>query len=193
MERSKALGMVCVCSLLFACGGTAPPPESAPTPTPKEEPKPAAEESKKEEPKAEEPKKEEPPPAAPAPEMPKSAATIGGVSISEIDPKTLVAAVQKAGWAPESVEINHGTVGKYESIEFGILKGNDQGKFNLVRKAAVPSGTSGSMMSPKDQAKMYEASSAVYLDEKAEVVVWIKLDGGKPAVAKKALDAILKK
>ncbi|MBK9001677.1 MAG: hypothetical protein IPM35_38640 [Myxococcales bacterium] len=191
MARSKAVIVLSVCSLLVACGGTTPPPENPTPPEPKEEPKPAVE--PKEEPKAEEPKKEETPPPPAAPELPKSSVTIGGVSISEIDPKTLVAAVQKAGWAPENVEINHGTVGKFESIEFGILKGTDQGKFNLVRRAAMPSGSSGSMMAPKDLAAMHKDSAAVYLDEAADVVVWIKLDGGKPAVAKKALDSVLKK
>lgn len=113
MARSKAVIVLSVCSLLVACGGTTPPPENPTPPEPKEEPKPAVE--PKEEPKAEEPKKEETPPPPAAPELPKSEATIGGVSISEIDPKALVAALQKAGWAPENVEINHGTVGKYEN------------------------------------------------------------------------------
>jgi len=192
MARSKVVGVLSVCSLLVACGGATPPPEAAPPPEPaaKEPPKPA-EEPKAEEPKKDEPKKDEPA-APPAPEMPKSAATIGGVSISEIDPKALVAAFQKAGWAPESVEINHGTVGKYENIEFGIMKGNDQGKFEMVRRAAVPTGSSGSAMPPKDQAKMHEDKGAVYYDDKADVALWIVIDG-KPAVAKKALDAVLKK
>lgn len=192
MARSKAVVVLSVCSLLIACGGATPPPENPTPPEPKAEPKPAVEEPKAEEPKAEDPKKEETPPPPAAPELPKSTATIGGVSISEIDPKTLVAALQKAGWAPEEVEINHGTVGKYESIEFGILKGNDKGTFEMVRRAANPSGSSGSMMGPKDQAAMHEKLGAVYLDDKADVAVWVVIEG-KPAVAKKVLDAVLKK
>lgn len=193
MAHSRVIAVLSVCSLLVACGGATPPPESPtpPEPAPKEEPKPV-EEPKAEEPKAEEPKKAEAAPPPAAPELPKSAATIGGVSISEIDPKSLVAALQKAGWAPENVEINHGTVGKYESIEFGLLKGNDKGTFEMVRRAATPSGSSGSMMAPKDQAAMHEKVGAVYLDEKADVAVWVVIEG-KPAVAKKVLESVLKK
>ena len=41
--------------------------------------------------------------------------------------------------------------------------------FSRLRAAWRPSGASGSMMSPKDQAKMREDKGAVFLDEKAEV------------------------
>lgn len=189
MEQSKARWVLGVGLLLVACGSPPVPetpkaPEPAPPTPPVEAPKP--------EPKAEEPPPRETPEAPPPAEMPKSAATIGGVSISEIDPKTLVAAVQKAGWAPEDVQINHGTVGKFENIEFGILKGNDKGTFELVRRAANPTGSSGSAMSPKDQAKLREDRGAVFLDEKAEVVIIVVVEG-KPAIAKKVLDLVLKK
>jgi hypothetical protein len=188
------MGLGVVACLLVACGGSTPPPEPPPKPAepaPKAAPPPPVEAPKADEPKADEPKPEAPAPPPP-PELPKSAATIGGVSISEIEPKGLVDALQKAGWAPEKVEINHGTVGKYENIQFGLLKGNDQGTFELVRRIPVPTGSSSSMMSPKDQAKMKEGRGAVYLDEKAEVALWIIIDG-KPAVAKKVLEALLKK
>lgn len=191
MGMQKAFGVVALGSLLIACGGATPPPEAA-KPEPAPAPKPVVEEHKAEEPKQEEPKKEEAPPPPAAPEVPKSAATIGGVSISEIDPKALVAALQKAGWAPEEVEINHGTVGKYENIEFGIAKGTDKGTFEIVRRAAQPTGASGSMMGPKDQAAMHENLGAVFLDSKSEVVVIVVVEG-KQAVAKKVLELVIKK
>ncbi len=189
MQQSKA-GWVLGVGLLLAACGSPPPPETPKAPEPAPAPPPAPE--AKPEPKAEEPPPQDTPEAPPAAETPKSTATIGGVSISEIDPKTLIAAVQKAGWAPEDVQINHGTVGKFESIEFGILKGTDKGTFELVRRAAKPTGSSGSMMSPKDQAKMREDRGAVFLDEQAEVVIMIVVDG-KPAIAKKVLELVLKK
>lgn len=190
--RKSSVGWVLGIGFLLSACGAPPPPETAKAPEPAPAPPAPKPEAPKPEPKAEEPAKAPAPEPPPAPELPKSSATIGGVSISEIDAKTLVAAVQKAGWAPEEVEINQGTVGKFENIEFGLMKGNDKGTFELVRRARTPSGASGSMMSPKDQAKMREDKGAVFLDEKAEVAIILVIEG-KPAVAKKALDAILKK
>ena len=136
MARSKAVSVLSVCSLLVACGGTTPPPETpAPAePAPTETPKPA-EEPKAEEPKKEEGKKEETPPPA-APELVKSTATIAGVSVSEIDAKALVAALQKAGWAPEEVEINQGTVGKYSQLS--VLWPKPFGRLMRMRPILAP-------------------------------------------------------
>jgi len=192
MTRTTSCLALVLSTLLAACGGATPPPETPEAEEPKAEPPPVKEEPKAEELKKEEPKKEEPATPPAAPEIPKSAATIGGASISDVTPEALVAEMRKLGWAPENVEINHGTVGKYENIEFGIAKGNDKGTCELVRRAATPTGSSGSMMSPKDQAAMHEKLGAVYLDDKAEVVVMVIIEG-KPAEAKKVLDKLVKK
>ena len=122
--------------------------------------------------------------------MPKSSATIGGVSVSEIDAKAIVAEVQKLKWAPQKVDISGGVVGKYETIRFGISNGKIGGKVEVIRRAAVPSGGA-SMMSPKDQKAMHEKRGAVFLDEEADVLIAIVVDG-RPAEAKKLLAKLVK-
>ncbi len=174
--------------MAVACGGAPPPEPAAPAPAPAPPPPPP-------EPVEEPPPPEDPEPvpvAEPAPEMPKSTATIGGISVSEIDAKTLVAEVQKLKWAPEKVEISGGTVGKYENIRFGIDNGKLSGYLELVRPAAAPSGGGASMMAPKDQKAMREATAGVFLDETANVLLMVKIEG-KKAEAQKFVDALVKK
>lgn len=193
---SRTLSLVTVVSLLVtACGGTPtapaaePKPEPAPAPK-KEEPKPP-EEPKEPEQKEADKKTEPPPEAPPAPEKPKSKTTIGGVSISEIDGKALVAAMQKIGWAPQDVQITGGTVGKFENIRFGIAGPTFEGTFEIIRRAQTPTGSSAGMMAPKDQADMKKDTAAVFLDKEAEVAIIIVIEG-KQAEAKKVLDKLLK-
>jgi hypothetical protein len=182
-------------SFLAACGGTPPPPKAAPpveeaAPPPASAPAPKAEDEEKSEPEKK-PDEEGPPPEPPAPEKPKSTATIAGVSISDVEDKAVVAAVQKLGWAPEKVAISGGTIGKYENFRFGIAKGGLAGRIEVVRPAKSPSGSSASMMPPKEQKKMNEGLGAVFLDETADVVVIVVVDD-KPAEAKKLLDKLVK-
>jgi len=125
-------------------------------------------------------------------EKPKSTATVAGVSLSDIDAKAFVAEVQKLTWAPQDVAISGGTVGKYENFRFGIAKGNFTGFIEVIRPAKEPTGASASMMPPKDQKAMREASSAVFLDETADILVVVNVDG-KQAEAKKLLDKLIKK
>jgi hypothetical protein len=171
-----------------ACGGSPPPEPAAPAPAPAPAPPPP-------EPVEEPPPPEDPDPAPPpeaAPEIPKSSATIGGVSVSEIDAKTLVAEVQKLKWAPEKVEISGGTVGKYENIRFGIDNGKLTGYLELVRPAAERGSGGASMMAPKDQKAMKEASAGVFLDETADVLLIVMIEG-KKADAQKFVDKLIKK
>ncbi|MEZ4219798.1 MAG: hypothetical protein R3B13_02635 [Polyangiaceae bacterium] len=174
--------------LTFGCGS--PPPPASPAPAPAPASPPPAPEPKEEPPPPEDP--EPPPEATPAaPEKPKSTAMIGETSISDIDGQALVAEVQKLKWAPEKVEVMGGSVGKYENLRFGIHNGTLGGHIELIRPAKEPSGGA-SMMSPKDQKAMHENQGAVFLDETADVLVIVIVDG-KPAEAKKLLDKLIKK
>ena len=172
-----------------ACGGSPPPPAAEPeaetAPAAKDEP--TAEEPKKDPEEKKEPVAEAPP----APEKVKSKTMLGGVSISDIDVKALVAAVQKIGWAPEDVQTSGGTVGKYENLRFGIANGSLEGTLEIIRPAQTPTGSSASMMAPKDQAAMKASLGAVFVDKEAEVAIIIVIEG-KPAEAKKVLDKLLK-
>ena len=180
--------LVALSFIVVACGGSPTPPaaEPKPDPAPKEEPKPAGD-TKKEPEEKKEPVAEPPP----APEKAKSTTTIAGVSISDIDAKALVAAVQKIGWAPQDVQTSGGTVGKYENIRFGIASATLEGTLEIIRPAKTPTGSSASMMKPKDQAAMKEGLGAVFVDKDAEVAIIIVIEG-KPAEAKKVLDKLLK-
>ncbi len=135
--------LVALSLIVVACGGSPPPPaaepKAEPPPVSKPEPKPA--EEPKQEPEAKPEPAPEPPPA---PEKPKSSTNIGGVSISDIDAKQLVAAVQKIGWAPEDVQTSGGSVGKYENIRFGIANGSIEGTLEIIRPAHTPTGSSAS-------------------------------------------------
>jgi hypothetical protein len=196
MRLRGAIGSLIVGFVVAACGAPPPPPKSAPppeapAPPPKPEPKPAPEPEKKAEPEKQ-PEPEPPPPEPPAPEKPKSTATIAGVSISDVEDKAVVAAVQKLGWAPQKVQISGGTIGKYENFRFGIQKDKYSGHIEVVRPAKNPTGSGASMMPPKDQKKMNEGNGAVYLDEAADVIVIVVVEGA-PAEAQKLLDKLVKK
>jgi len=62
----------------------------------------------------------------------------------------------------------------------------------VIRPAKTPTGSSASMMPPKDQKAMREATSAVFFDKDADILVVVNVDG-KPADAKKLLDKLVKK
>lgn len=130
--------------------------------------------------------------AEPQPERVKSSATIGGVSLTEVTGEQIVAELQKLGWAPENVAISGGTVGRYENVRMGIATAKAEGLFELIRPAAQPRSGGASMMAPKDQKAMRESTAAVYLDESADVIVIIAVDGKLPD-AKKLLDKLVKR
>lgn len=193
MRCTTALSFLAALTLA-ACGGS-PPPEptvAEPPATAKPEPPPAPTATTPPEEKKEPAPEPEPAPAPPAAEAkPKSSAMISGVSLSDIDDKAMIAAVQKAGWAPPDVAVTGGTVGKYENFRFTIDKGGVTGFVELIRPAQTPTGSSASMMPPKDQKSMREATSAIFFDEKADLLLVVNVEG-KPAEAKKLLDKLLK-
>lgn len=185
MRFAILLGPILLC--LVSCGGSAPPPEAPPPVEPPTAPPPPPEPVDTTEPP--EPPDEPPPPP---PERVKSTSTIGGTSITEVTGEEIVAALQKLGWAPENVAITGGTVGKYENLRMGIATAKLVGHLEIVRPAAEPTGSSASMMPPKDQKAMHESTAAVYLDPTADVVIIIVVEG-KQAEAKKLLDKLVKK
>ncbi len=184
--------------MIPACGGSQPPaaipsapPGASAEPVAKPEPKPEPEAKKPDSEKPSEQAKDTPPPAPAAPEKPKSATQIGGVSLSDIEEKQLVAAAQKIGWAPQNVAVSSGTVGKYENIRFTVQNGAQEGRIELVRPAHQPTGSSASMMPPKEQKAMADGTSAVLYDEAADLILMVTI-ADKPAEAKKLLDRLLK-
>lgn len=186
------MGSIISVSLLVACGGSPPPPAAPPEPAPVKKPEPPPPPPEPE-PSAE-PEPEAPPPEPAAPEKPKSTATIGGTSLSDVSAEAVIAEVQKLKWAPEKVAVSGGTVGKYENIRFGITDGKQSGYIEIVRPAKDPTGSTASMMPPKDQKAMKESSgAATYLDPDGDVIVIVMVDGGKTAVAKKLLDKLVQK
>lgn len=194
MRCTTALPLFALPLTLAACGGApAPEPKAAePAPTAAPTPPPAPTATAPAEKKDDPPPEPDPnPPPAPEPEKPKSATMIAGTSLSDIDDKAMIAAVQKAGWAPPDVAVTGGTVGKYENFRFTIEKGGVTGFVELIRPAKTPTGSSASMMPPKDQKAMREATSAVLYDDKADLLLVVNIDG-KPAEAKKLLDKLLK-
>lgn len=103
-----------------------------------------------------------------------------------------MAAVQKLKWAPPTVAMGGGTIGKYENIRFGIQKGSASGYVEIVRPAHNPNPGSANMMPPKDQAVSKEKVGATYLDKDADVLVAVVVRGNKRA-AKRLLDKLVKK
>ncbi len=104
----------------------------------------------------------------------------------------MVAAVQKLKWAPPTVAIGGGTVGKYESIRFGIQRGSASGHIEIIRPAHNPISGTASMMAPKDQQAMNDKMGATFLDKDADVLVTVVVDGNKRA-AQRLLDKLVKK
>lgn len=100
--------------------------------------------------------------------------------------------MQKLKWAPPTVAISGGTVGKYADIRFGIQRGRSSGHIEIIRPAANPIPGTASMMAPKDQAVMNQKMGAVYLDKDADVLITVVVDGNKSA-AKRLLDKLVKK
>ena len=122
-----------LCCLFVACGGSAPPAEAPPTePSQEKSDMPA-------EPAAEQPadngakpgasppeakKKDEP---APKLDKPKSASTIAGKSLSEVEGTATFDAAKKLGWAKDGGAVGGGTIGSYEQLRFDIEKGKLKG------------------------------------------------------------------
>lgn len=185
--RAWLPGVVAVIGRL-ACGGSTPPAEpppkeeapAPPPPPPAEEPAPA----ESAEPAAE-------PAPEPAPSKPASKATISGISISDVEGPVVVAAMQKLGWAPESVEISGGNIGKFENIRFTLAKDGTGGSVEIVRPAHSPQ-PGASMMSPEAQRADAEKRGAAYYDPDADVLVVVVVDG-KPGVAKQLLGKLVQK
>jgi hypothetical protein len=195
--RAIRLGLPLVgLSLLVACGGSTPPPPKPPpeqaAPAPPPPPPPSASAEEPEASASAEPEEPPEPAKPPEPQKPKSTATIAGTSISDIDGKDVVTAVQKLKWAPPTVAIGGGTVGKYESIRFGIQTGSASGYIEIIRPAHNPIPGSASMMPPKDQEPMKAKMGATYLDKDADVLVTVVVQGNKTA-AKRLLDKLVKK
>lgn len=157
-----------------------------------EDPLPPKEEDKSEEtPKPEEDKPE----MAPKLDKPKSASTIAGTSISELDGAALQEAVKKLGWANEGAAVGSMTMGSYESISYDIEKGKLKGKIEIVRPAAAPGEASSTTVTPLAEQKdsKEKEGSAVFYDEASEVLVAVTMTEGKPADAKKVLGKLVKK
>lgn len=190
--RSTLTVLLVLC--LPACGGSAPPAD-APVADPAEgsadmPAEPVAEKpAQPAEPKAEE-KQAEP---AVKLDKPKSASTIGGKSISDVDGVAVQDQAKKLGWIKDAGAVGGGTLGSYEQFRFEIEKGKAKGFIEVVRPAANPTASGGSSITPPTELQSMRESegAAVHLDPEADVIVIVSIEG-KTAEAKKLLGQLVK-
>lgn len=136
--------------------------------------------------------------SAPAPE--KSAYTIEGVSLSEIDAQCLRGAIEKAGYGVAG-PVEPKVCGAVEELQISLTrKGKPAGVLNLQRPAKSPA----SDCSPTSTKEAYEtwkkdasdpkSTAALAYEEKADVLVGINMMMLKDGKAARALlDALVKK
>ncbi|MEZ4220594.1 MAG: hypothetical protein R3B13_06650 [Polyangiaceae bacterium] len=194
--------------LLTACGGAQPAPTAAPA-----EPTPAtlasADSASQSAPEPESPTAttepaatNEPaatPPASAESSSGKSAYTIGGVSLSDVDVKGIDAALRKAGY--ELAGPAEPTVcGTLEIFQLGVAKkGKALGVLALHRAAKTPTHDC-EPTSPKESYAVWKpavdkpnSTSAMLYDEEADVLLGVNLLKGTGRAAKELLGAIVSK
>ncbi|MBK7582137.1 MAG: hypothetical protein IPI67_18265 [Myxococcales bacterium] len=192
--RTAFLGLYFV--MVTACGGSAPPAQP-PDADPREgisdvPPAPKGEVPAEETAEAANGSGAEAAEAKPV-EKPKSAAAIGGSSLSDVSGVAVQAEAKKLGWFRQDAAVGGGTMGVYEQFRFEIEKGKLKGFIELVRPAAKPTPAgSGGMVPPAELKDMREKEgAAVHFDEASDVVVIVSVEG-KPADAKKLLGKLIK-
>ena len=137
---------------------------------------------------AAEPAKETPPPAP----KPKSAATIAGVSVSEIDGAGLQKQLKKLGWLEPNTSVGGMDLGGYQNIRTDIKKGKEKGYVEIIKPATAPTASGTNMVPPKEQKDSRDKEgAATFYDDAADVLVIVSIEG-KPADAKKLLGTLVK-
>lgn len=199
MIKRRVLSLVVLPFLLAACGGSSKPPEPPPEPPPAAaEPAPAppasaatgaggagAGASAEPENTA--------PPAPAALDKPASESTIGGTSISSVDPSAVVDAAKKMKWAGDTTSASGNTAGQYEDIKFDIQKGKNKGFIEIVRPATAPTASDSPVKAPADlEADLKKEKAAIFYDEPADVLVAVSVQK-KPYLAKQILRKLVKK
>lgn len=125
---------------------------------------------------------------------PKSAWSVGGTSLSDVDALELAGAFKKAKLTDSGSA--GGSMGKgYESVGFSLAKGKLKGRFYLVRPAKAPTPAESSLGSPEVALGMKDKDKAFGIhDPDADLYFEIRLDeGGKAADAKAMLEAVIRK
>jgi hypothetical protein len=196
MMKRHVLSLVVVPFLVVACGGSSKPPAPPPEPPPASAappPEPAPAEADAGAEAAAEPAQPETPPAPAALNKPASESTIGGTSISSVDPGAVVDAVKKMKWAGDSTTAGGGTAGQYEDIKFDIQKGKDKGFVEIVRPAQSPTASDTPVKAPADmEADLKKDKAAIFYDDSADVLVAVSVDK-KAYLAKQILGKLVKK
>lgn len=197
MMKRHVLSLVVIPFLGVACGGStkppAPPPEPAPmSAAPPPAPAPAESDAGAAAPAASAPENTTPPAPA-ALDKPASTSTIGGTSISSVDPSAVVAAVKKMKWASDSTTAGGGTAGQYENIKFDIQKGKTKGYVEIVRPAQSPTASDTPVKAPADiKPDLKKDKAAIFYDEPADVLVAVSVEK-KPYLARRILHKLVKK
>lgn len=134
-------------------------------------------------------------------ERPRSRFTIGGASLSDIEPSALVAALKKLGYKQaEEPTLSTNVAGLYEAVELGIEKGGAGMVVVLFRPTRQPVEPSppyvASTFEPKNNADITKdnPSLVALYDDKGDVAVLVH--AGVPERAARAralLDALVKR
>lgn len=162
-------------SLVTACGGAGPAASHQPAPARPLAPASAQSDTAP----AAKPTSDESSPAVAADA--KSAYTIGGSSLSEVELETVQAALQKAGYALVGPS-DPRTCGSVETVQLGLARqGKPVGMLALYRKArsatadCTPTSVKETYETWKKSADDPKSASAMIYDDKAEVLVAITI------------------
>ncbi len=126
------------------------------------------------------------PAAAPQP----AKAKINGKSLNEASMSDIGDALEKEGYKYKSG--GGMAMGANETVTVRGTKGKDEVKVSLIRPTGKADEGSMKMSSAADQEKSFAKKGATYLENDANVLVAVVIEG-KPEEAKKLLDAIIEK